>query len=258
MKTIQVLARLYFLGEIRRQVHLVTLFLAVILLMLPAYINTFSLGINAFERVAKDFGLTLISFYGVGMALLLGSSAISRDTESKAIFPILARPVTRFQYVTAHLASITLLLALSLGLLGLCLTVSVSALTKVWDFDCLIATGGYILMSLVLTSACLFFSTFASPPLAGVLGAFIYLVGGLSNAFIRFFLVEDRGSQLNAGLARFFKGFLPNFEVFRLKDPMVHNIDLPLGYLPAVSLYGLAWALFFMLAANLVFERKDV
>ncbi len=93
------LSKLYLLEQIRRQVHLVTLFLAVILLMLPAYVNSFSLGLSAFERVAKDFGLTLISFYAVAMAIFLGVTAVSSDLERRTLYPLLARPIPRWAYL---------------------------------------------------------------------------------------------------------------------------------------------------------------
>ena len=47
MRAVLSLARLYFLGAMRRQAHLATLFLAVILLMQPSFINALSLGLNA-------------------------------------------------------------------------------------------------------------------------------------------------------------------------------------------------------------------
>lgn len=258
MSSVLKLSKLYFLGEIRRQVHLVTLFLGVILLMLPAYINSFSLGLGAFERVAKDFGLTIIGYYGVAMAIWMGSTAVNRDIEGRSIHPILARPLTRLQYLMAHLVSMVNMLTLSLLFLALCLTASIGLLAHSFDADILMATGGDLLASAVLAAACLCFSTLASPPLAGVMGAFLYLVGGLSNAFIRFFLVEDRSSYLMAGLARAFKVLLPNFEVFRLKDPAVHDLPIPYFYGPAITLYALAWVVFFTLLANLFFERRDV
>ena len=76
MTTVLRLSRLYFLGKVRQQVHLATLFLGVILFMLPAYVNAFSLGVHAFERISKDFGLTLIHYFGMGLSILLASSSI--------------------------------------------------------------------------------------------------------------------------------------------------------------------------------------
>ena len=128
-----ILTHLYFLGSVRRQVHLATLFLGAILFMLPAYINAFSLGINAFERVSKDFGLTLIGYFGIAMAILLASTSIPRDLENRSIYPVLARPVRRYQYLLAHYLALVALLACSYLFLGVCLSAAVSALTHELD-----------------------------------------------------------------------------------------------------------------------------
>lgn len=258
MKPVYSLAKLFLQAQLRKQVHLITLFVAVMLLMLPAYVNAFSLGLGAFERVAKDFGLTLISFYGVGMALLLGSTVLDRELQSRSLYPLLARPLSRRQYLAAHLLALLVLLVCSILLLGLVLFTSIGVLAGYPDFGIFKVVSSSALECSVLLSACLFFSTFASPALAGVMGAFTYIAGGLSNAFISFFLMEDRQSALSAALAKTFKAFLPNFQVFRIKDPVVHQIEMPPGYLLVTTSYGLAYVVLFLLLADLVFRRKDL
>lgn len=246
------------LAQIRQQIHLITLFLGVILLMLPAYVNSFSLGVNAFERVAKDFGLTLISFYGVAMAVMLGSSVIPKDLEKKAVYPILGRPISRFQYLLCHFLALAALLLLSMLLLGVCITTSVGILGGVFDFRIFLAVMGYYFETTIILAASLCFSTFASPALAGVMSVFIYMVGGLSNAFIRFFLVEDRGNSVMASVAQALKLCLPSFQVFRLKDPVVHSLLIPPGYFGGMLVYWMAWLLLFLLLAEWRFSRKDL
>ena len=58
MSAILVLTRLYITESVRRQLHLITLFLAVLMLVLPNLINAF--GMTGFDRVTKDVGLTLL------------------------------------------------------------------------------------------------------------------------------------------------------------------------------------------------------
>lgn len=258
MRAILALTQLYFLGNVRRQVHLATLFLGVILLMLPAYINAFSLGVNAFERVSKDFGLTLINYFGVGMAILLASSSIPKDVENRSLYPVLARPLHRSQYIVAHFLALTLLLACSFVFLGVCTTLSITAMTRTLDLSIFIAVFSSFLLACVVGSICMAVSTIASPALAGTVGAFVFLVGSLPGAFIRFFLVEDRESQFSAGLATAFKAALPNLSVFSLKDPIVHQMAFHPAYLGAVTAYALVWVACALLAATILFGRRDL
>ncbi len=252
------LAKLYLLEQIRRQAHLITLFLAVILLMLPAYINSFSLGLSSFERVAKDFGLTLINYYAVALAIYLGVTAVSSDVERRTLYPLLARPIPRWAYLMGKFVGVMVVMLSSVLVLSLALMLSVAALSKFADGQILVVALCYGLESSVLAAACIFFSTFASPPLAGVLGVFLYFVGGLSTSFINFFLVEDRGSPAAAMLARLLKMVMPHFDLFRVKNAVVYTLPLPPEYLASIVVYGLAWMVLFLLLAERVFSRKDL
>lgn len=258
MITVLDLARLYFLGNIRRQVHLATLFLGGLLLMLPAYVNAFSLGISAFERVSKDFGITLISYFGVGMAILLASSSVPRDAETRALYPILARPLFRAHYVIAHYLALLALLLTSYLFLGGCLSLSLSALAKTLDLSIFLALYSSFLQVAIVAAVTVTVSTVASPALSGTVGAFVYLVGSLPGAFIRFFLVEDRGSEFSAGLATFIKALLPNLSIFSLKDPVVHQIAIAPGYVPALTAYALVWVVALLALASILFGRRDL
>ena len=252
------IARVQLLENIRRQVHLVTLFMAAAMLILPAYVNAFSMGLQAFELVTKDFGLTIISYYGVAMALLLGSSAVPRDIERKTIYPILSRPLGRVTYLSGQFLGTALLVGGSVFLLTLCMGLGISSLSRVWDNNIFAAAWGYSLESSLVVAICMCFSVFASPPLAGVLGFFVYVLGGMSNAFIQFFLREDRGALWVADGVELFQRFIPNFSIFRLKYPVVHSFPIQPHYHVAESLYALTWILMFLLVAGIRFETKDL
>lgn len=258
MSTVLQLARLALIQNVRRQVHLATLFVAGILLVLPAYVNAFSLGVGAFERIAKDFGLTLIAYYGVSMAILLGATAIPGDAEGRTLLPLLARPLTRAHYVVGKFLGIGALLVGSLLFLGCFLVLSVGLLARSLDGGILLAVVGYALECTVLSAATILFSTFASPALAGVLGVFTYLIGGLSNNFIQFFLVEDRQGYLAAALATTLKALMPHFDVFRIKNAIVHAQPLDPAYVAAMGVYAAAWCALFLILAEWSFSRRDL
>jgi len=258
VKTIWHLSRLYLLGSIRRQAHLATLFMGFILLMLPAYVNAFSLGLGAFERVAKDFGLTIVSYFGIVMAIVLGSTSVPRDQESRSLHPILARPISRGAYLLAHYVSMIVLLGASLFLLACCLLLGVSALTKSVDTSIFLGVWGSYLQCCVIAAACLLFSTVSSPALAGTVGAAIYLVGSLSEGFITYFLAEDRNSQVAEFTAKALKSVLPNLTLFQVKDAVVHQLAVPPGYFAALTLYAVTWITVLLMVANLIFRKKDL
>ena len=101
-------------------------------------------------------------------------------------------------------------------------------------------------------------STVASPALAGTISAFVYLVGSLPGAFIRFFIVEDRDNQFAATLVTLLKSALPNLSIFALKEPIVHNIPLNHLYVVAITAYAVVWIVLALVGASILFGRRDL
>jgi Cu-processing system permease protein len=50
-------------------------------------------------RVVSDLGAASVSLYGVVVAVVLGATSLYRELELKTIFPILARPIRRTEYL---------------------------------------------------------------------------------------------------------------------------------------------------------------
>ncbi len=50
-------------------------------------------------RVVADLGAASTSLYAVAMAVLLGSTSLYRELEHRTIFPILSRPIRRWEYL---------------------------------------------------------------------------------------------------------------------------------------------------------------
>jgi Cu-processing system permease protein len=50
-------------------------------------------------RVVSDLGAASISIYGIVVAIVLGATSLYRELELKTIFPILARPLRRSEYL---------------------------------------------------------------------------------------------------------------------------------------------------------------
>ena len=62
-------------------------------------------------RVVSDLGAASISLYAVAVAIVLGATSLYRELELKTIFPILARPLRRGEYLVGKLVGTVLTLA---------------------------------------------------------------------------------------------------------------------------------------------------
>jgi ABC-2 family transporter len=54
-------------------------------------------------RVVSDLGAASISLYSVMVAIVLGATSLYRELEQKTIFPVLARPIRRSEYLVGKL-----------------------------------------------------------------------------------------------------------------------------------------------------------
>ncbi len=77
-------------------------------------------------RVVSDLGAASISIYGIVVAVVLGASSLYRELELKTVFPILARPVRRTEYLVGKflgtLCTLLVFIAANTGVLLMSLT----------------------------------------------------------------------------------------------------------------------------------------
>lgn len=62
-------------------------------------------------RVVSDLGTAAISIFGIAVAVVIGATSLHRELEQKTIFPILARPIARAEYVIGKYLGTMLVLA---------------------------------------------------------------------------------------------------------------------------------------------------
>jgi Cu-processing system permease protein len=62
-------------------------------------------------RVVSDLGTAAISIFGIAVAIVIGATSLYRELEQKTIFPILARPVSRGEYLVGKYLGTMLTLA---------------------------------------------------------------------------------------------------------------------------------------------------
>jgi len=79
-------------------------------------VTAFSLAIASFTlndapRVIGDLGAASISLFSIAVAVVIGVTSLYRELEQKTIFPILARPISRGEYVVGKFLGIILTIA---------------------------------------------------------------------------------------------------------------------------------------------------
>jgi Cu-processing system permease protein len=78
-------------------------------------------------RVASDLGAATISLFSIAVAVLIGATSLHRELEQKTIFPILARPIRRSEYLVGkYLGTLLTIAVFIMADAGLVLLISAS------------------------------------------------------------------------------------------------------------------------------------
>ena len=74
-----------------------------------------TLSLHNERRVIADIGAASFSLYGVVVAIVLGSTSLYRELEHKTVFPILSRPIRRWEYLLGKYLGTVLTVAVFLA-----------------------------------------------------------------------------------------------------------------------------------------------
>ena len=219
-------------------------------------------------KIIKDLGLGAISIFGLFIAVFIGIGLVSKEVERRSIVPLLAKPVSRSQFIAGKYAGLVLTLAANLAVMVVAMyavlaymkvgqsdAVQAAAATSATDPGMLKAVLLIFVELMLVTAIALFFSTFSSPILSAALTVGLYVAGHF-NADLRNFdqVVE---SPAAVWLARGLYHLLPDFSAFDIKAQVVHGLPVAAGYLAWTIAYGLAYIAALLAAATAIFARRD-
>ncbi len=219
-------------------------------------------------KIIKDLGLAAISIFGLFIAIFIGIGLVSKEVERRSIYALLAKPLSRTQFIIGKYAGLVLTLSVNITVMTLALYLVLAYLG--WDqtpamkaaeeapildpalLKAVILIGVELM---VVTAVALFFSTFSTPLLSAAL-TFGLFVAGRFNADLRNFdAVVD--SRLTVWVARAAYHVLPDFAAFDVKTEVVHGLPVPLAYVAATTAYGGLYIAALVAAAAVVFSRRD-
>ena len=219
-------------------------------------------------KIIKDLGLAATTIFGLFIAIFIGIGLVSKEVERRSIYALLAKPISRPQFILGKYAGLVLTLAANIAVMTVALYavlayLNYSATPQVraaWDTPgldprMLEAVALIFVQLMIVTAVALFFSTFSTPLLSAALTFGIFIVGHF-NADLKNF---DRIMQSPPAiwLARGVYHVLPDFSAFDIKTEVVHGLQVGAGYIAATAAYGLAYIAGLLAISVLIFSRRD-
>lgn len=237
--------------EMLRERVLYVVLLFIVALVASSSILT-ALAPGAQRKVVVDFGLAAIDILGVLVILLSGAALVRRDIERRALDVLLARPLSRLEYLFGKclgmVATLLCLLVVMTGIFALSLQTSGFG----WKATYLWAIAGSALQLVVLSSIAVLFSTFTSPTLSALFTLALFVAGNLSQSILKF----AAGSASAVALEKL-TWLVPALGLFNLRGDVVYDVEIGFGRIWNILAYALLYAFTALYAASLIFRRRD-
>ena len=238
-------------------------------------------------QVLKDIALGAMSIFTSLLAVLATARLIPQDIEDRTAYTILAKPVSRFEYLIGKLLGVLLLLALSLAAMSALFFVVLTVreqtvlhetarqmsgappeqiaealrLVRASAFNPNLFSGiGIIYVKgCLLAALTLFVSTFATTTIfTTIVMVFVYFIGHLQAIAREYWLQTNSAGWLTKMFLALVALVFPDLQLFNLTDDIVAGNAISLALFAKTATLGLFYTAFYLLLAWAVFFRKEL
>jgi ABC-type transport system involved in multi-copper enzyme maturation permease subunit len=253
MWPILVIALNTFRENLRDKILYNLLFFA--LLLMAASVLLGSLTIAEQNKIMTDMGLAVINLIGVMIAIFVGIGLVSKELDRRTIYTIMARPLSRTQFILGKYVglALTLMVNLSIMLLGF---IAALWINHAPIHAALLQAIELVFIELLLVTAlALMFSTFSSSTLSAMMTLGLYVIGHLTTDLKG--IAEKTNSEGIKAIMTSLYYLCPNLEMFNIKGQAAMGIPVTPSYMAIVTAYGLLYAALAITAACMIFQRRD-
>ena len=206
-------------------------------------------------RLTVDLGLSGITFIGLTIVLVVGTSLVTKEIEKRTIYNLLSRPLSRRSYLVGKWAG----LAASLWVMTVALGAALTGLVVVRGHAGLagpIAQAVYLagLELTVITAVAVLFSAISSPALSGLYTLGLFLVGQWSYD-LRGFAGQFPPPVAAACTAA--ANLVPNLPLFNMRTLAASGEATSAAHLALATLYALTYCACALCLATSALETRD-
>lgn len=254
LRRILVIASNVFREVLRdRILYLVGVFALVMLLagqLVPA------LSSLAASKVMLDLGLGAIAIIGLIVTVFVGSSLIHKEIEKRTVLVLLAKPMTRSEFIVGKHFGLCAVLGLLIAAMGAIYFLLLGVYSVPFEPVPLALSLLFLWLELSLLAAvAMLFGAAMSPLLTTLLTFALYAVGHLSPDLVKLATLAE-----NPGLQKAVRSLylvLPNLDRLNLRNDAIYsNLPSPQG-LGGIALYAIVYTVFLLAGSTLIFQRRE-
>lgn len=249
----------------QKVLYALALFTAV-LILLSLFLGQLSLGADT--KIIKDMGLAAMMVLGTMIAIFVGVGLVFKEIERKTIYAILAKPVSRGQFILGKFLGLCLTIAVEIALMTGLLFLILALYAEPIDPALLKAVVLIYAELCVLVGIALVFSSYSSSFMSVVFCLSALFVGHLTDDLsgvmlprAREMVEKGQGSEIFLGHA--IEAAVSTLGAFSLDHfvvnaKVVHGVPVPWGFVAEACGYGLALCALFLTIAVFLFRKKDL
>ncbi|MES2963588.1 MAG: ABC transporter permease subunit [Bdellovibrionota bacterium] len=254
MKSIVIIATNTFREIIRDRILYGIVVFALLLIGVSVALGSLSFAEQA--RISANFGFTGIQISASILAIFIGSTLVAREIEKQTILTLLARPVTRSQFLVGKFFGLVLVIVTVMAGLAVVVAALVTTLGLSIGLPFFVALYGIVLEALLLIAVTLLFGSFSRPAMTVIFATSIFLIGhwiGSLDAISKTKLVSDSFKSVS----RILVNVVPDFERFNWRSAPIYDTPVPAIEILNSSLYAVGWLVFLLALTSMVFRRRD-
>ncbi len=207
-------------------------------------------------KIIKDLGLAAIAVFGTVIAIFIGIGLVSKEIDKRSLYGLLSKPVSRFEFLLGKYFGRGVTLAVNVIIMAAGLYLVLFYITRTFEPELLKAVYLIYWQLVLVTAVALLFSTFTTSILSGLFTGFVYIAGHFTPELKHFENVVE--SELLPKLTLVLYYLLPNLLNFDVKARVVAGDPVPVSLLGYSSLYGALYVAVVLLAATVIFSRKNL
>jgi len=245
--------------------------LAIALLLCLVYITVIPMFAFDTGKVVVDLGSAFVTLAGLAIVIFLGIALLTKDIHQRTVCMILARPISRTDYVIGKFCGLagTLLLAV-LMIVGLTVFTSWLGMQLIlemepprnfsWGVLGVSVLFQYLSLLLLMAVAFFFACLTTSEYLSMLFTVCVYVIGNSLETIIE---VIQSSQMVMVGptyltMLKVLAWFLPNLSAFDLKIYLAYGLPMPWIQVLWTALYGVFYIGLLAMATLWVFKRKEI
>lgn len=252
MKKVFVIANTTLQEMIREKLFIVIIFMAAILFGISLLLG--ALSFSEQQRILSNLGFTAIEVASVGISLFAGAFLISKEVEKQTLLLVLARPISRDQFLMGKVSGIITLNTLMVVALGVVLYILLGASPDLLNLVTILSSIWF--EALIALSLVIFFSVVVRPILA-LLMSFGILMLGQWIPDLQFF-AEKSKDLFFINAVKVVTWVTPNLFRFNWKSYYFLESGFESQDVVWMVAHSAGWTLIVFVFACLIFRRKDI